>query len=594
MNREAGSPAARERRNRLRPAGLALLPYVLFLVLAVSSWKAWVVPFADGGREMNTPLRLAAGESLYRDVGSYYGPWPPYLDAVALRLLGVHLDVLFFVRAVISALGIEALRRLALRVSRQRAVAAAATTLALALCAFDRGGFWLFPYSVAALEGAVASWWALLVALTVPGAGGTLAAGLLAGLAAGAKLEFLPVIAVVAAARAVRHRASGAAASGGLALSVAALSWGLPWAVFGTDVLRQHGFLISLRNPQSWRLVQQKVFFGGQTASHFLDGGFVPLLFPSVPFLGGVALLFVLARRGPVPVVGAAVLGLASALIPENGELHALLPLGLGACAAYALAGLTKAEGHDARVRHFEVLAVVALGALLAARQPFSLPRGWYSSFTAPLAICTVLALFGASRRHARLVTAFVLGLAVIQAGERLVDWHRWDLARVRTATVDVRLPASEATFLREAISALERDTNPGDPVAVFPEPGFLLFATGRTNPFPDEQFHQGVQEGRGEPEMISRLRSHPPVAVLVTDRSLSEHGPGGWGHGILDAFFRELHPLLVPKGVLGDPSPRALRVQGDATSATYWLLSGRRRDETATFGATGPARSSR
>jgi hypothetical protein len=53
-----------------------LLPHLVFAIPFVATFKRWILPFEDSGREMNTALRLAEGEALYRDVGYSYGPLP--------------------------------------------------------------------------------------------------------------------------------------------------------------------------------------------------------------------------------------------------------------------------------------------------------------------------------------------------------------------------------------------------------------------------------------------------------------------------------------------------------------------------------------
>ena len=95
------------------------LPYGVFAALFASTYKRWFLPFQDHAREVMVPERLLHGEVLYRDIGSSYGPLPPYLDALALRLFGEHLDVLIALRTVIALLGVAALMRLSKRLVRR-------------------------------------------------------------------------------------------------------------------------------------------------------------------------------------------------------------------------------------------------------------------------------------------------------------------------------------------------------------------------------------------------------------------------------------------------------------------------------------------
>src|SRR5450756_2368635 len=82
----------------------ALLPYAVFFVLYAATFQRWVLPFEDSGREMNTALRLAHGEVLYRDVGYSYGPLAPWLDSVLLGAFGRDLGVLVAWRTLLALL----------------------------------------------------------------------------------------------------------------------------------------------------------------------------------------------------------------------------------------------------------------------------------------------------------------------------------------------------------------------------------------------------------------------------------------------------------------------------------------------------------
>ena len=74
-------------------AWLAILAACLALNLA-ASWQRWANPVVDVGREMNQPLRLAAGEVLYSDVRHIYGPLSPWLHAILFRIFNPSLNVL--------------------------------------------------------------------------------------------------------------------------------------------------------------------------------------------------------------------------------------------------------------------------------------------------------------------------------------------------------------------------------------------------------------------------------------------------------------------------------------------------------------------
>ena len=336
-----------------------LLPHLVFAVLFVATFKRWVLPFEDSGREMNTALRLAEGEALYRDVGYSYGPLPPLVDGLLLRAFGRSLDVLVAWRTILALLGVEALRRLTRRLAPEESLAAAVSAFAIAACAFGVGGSWPFPYSVAALTGTVGAWWALELALASRSPAGSIAAGVVAGLAAGTKLEMVPLALtgplLVLALRRPRKESLWA---GAWMAGAAGTAYALPIVLFGETLMRRQGFLIALSVPESFRRLYQGLLFGGLTPADFVRGGFRDVLFPSAI---GVAFVFLLPAGGRtfelvlLPLLFAA--GALTFFSAGNEWLHVLLPL----AGCVAIAGLVRA------------------GDRVAARAPFAGRRGRWS-----------------------------------------------------------------------------------------------------------------------------------------------------------------------------------------------------------------------
>ncbi|MEO8586039.1 MAG: hypothetical protein ABI584_07740 [Acidobacteriota bacterium] len=531
----------------------ALLPYAVFLVLYVATFQRWVLPFEDSGREMNTALRLARGDVLYRDVGYSYGALPPLIDGLLLRSFGRSLDVLIAWRTLLALLGVEALRRLARRLTEDDAAAAAICSFAVAACAFGIGGSWPFPYSVAALMGTVAAWWALELALSSASLRASLLAGAVAGLAAGTKLEYVPVaLAGPLLVLGLRRSTKELALAGVLAAGEAGIAFGIPVLAFGTGLMRRQGFLIALEVPESWRRVYESVFFGGTSAQAFVGGGFLDVLFPSALAL---ALVLFLPAAGDKPGrLLTPLFFLAGALTffsSGNAWLHALLPL----AACVAIGALVRAagawrRGDPSASAAAAGVALVMLPALL--RQPFFLRNPVYGAFAAPLALVVALAWL-ARRLSARpAFTALVLGLSVAQIGARVQGIGLASMTRVELPGVSLFLLPSEARFVTEAARVIQETVPEGGTVGIFPEPGFLLFTTGRKNPFVDELFVPGIQDADAEDLMIRRLRERPPDALLVTNRAFPEFGSVVYGKGLLDRFFREVSRLYVPVRQIG------------------------------------------
>ncbi|NDD65910.1 MAG: hypothetical protein EBZ36_18330, partial [Acidobacteria bacterium] len=174
------------------------------LLLAVS-WRRWLSPIADSGRELDLPRRLLEGELLYRDVHYLYGPLAPYLKAFLFSLFGERLDVLqasgIFASLVILLLVYTIAQRLLGR--GEAALAVATVTL---YCVFKPGGNLISPYSYAALYALVlslGSLQAMIVYIESGRVGHLLLAGLLTGLAAVTKQEFALASAAAALAAAL-------------------------------------------------------------------------------------------------------------------------------------------------------------------------------------------------------------------------------------------------------------------------------------------------------------------------------------------------------------------------------------------------------
>src|SRR5262247_4474693 len=160
-------------------------------MLAVS-WRRWISPVTDSGREMDLPLRLMNGELLYRDVYYLYPPFSPYFHSFLYRVFGAHLDVLQTVGAICAVLVVWMCYRIARRLMTPSESALAIIAVIL-VCVFKPGGNLIWPYAFAALYGMAFALGALLFALRYAEnekRRELVAAGVLIGLAAITKQEF--------------------------------------------------------------------------------------------------------------------------------------------------------------------------------------------------------------------------------------------------------------------------------------------------------------------------------------------------------------------------------------------------------------------
>ena len=556
------------------------LPFAVFAFLYVVSFKRWLIPFQDSGREMNVPARLAAGEVLYRDVGYFFGPLPAYLDALLLRVFGRDLDVLLAWRAALALLAVEALRRLALRVAPDGRVAACATAFAVAACAFGLGGAWPFPYSVAALEGTAALWWALELSLSAEGPSRVAAAALVGGLGAGAKVEFLPAAVAVLGFSFFARRSRGEAAAATLAVAaLGAAPFAASVLLCGLPAVESHGFLVALHTPPAWRsLYTRMVLLGGNTPAEMLAGAWRDAVFPSVLF---VALALGLSRLAPsrwpraLPGVLGAAVGAASVLVRGNEELHLFLPMAIFVAALESVLWLVSGPearadgGWTARV----AIGLLALAAV--ARMPLFFRNPVYGAFAAPLALVVAVGWMGRIAKNRTFVAGLAAGLTLAQCHDRWVEYRDRPWEWVSLPGARLYLPPEEARLVRDTDALIRERVKPGGYAMVLPEPGLLLFTTGRRSPFIDEQFHPQHQDARGEDEMIDALRTRAPEVFLVTNRPFGEFGPFAYGHGILDRFSSAILERYTRAGRLGAP-PREPYRERRATEATVWVPSER------------------
>jgi hypothetical protein len=542
------------------------LPYLVFALLYALSFKRWILPFQDSGREMFTPMRLLDGEVLYRDVGSWYGPVPAYLDMAILKVFGRDLDALIAIRTLVALLGVEALRRLSLRVFPARSTAAFATTFVVAACMFGLGGAYPFPYSVAALEGTVGTWWALELGLAAGNVRQSLLAAVVAGVAGGAKLEILPAaLLAVGVPLLLRRPRREAAAAIAVATVLSASAFLGPIMLFGADTLRRHGFLVAMSPPPSWRqLYVQQVILGGMTPQAFWHGGgWLRLLFPSGVLLAGAILVMRRNRLEGLPIaVAAAAAGLATAFVPRNEELHVLLPVA-------ALVTVIEVARRAASIvlrrpppsdHVFLCLGLAALPAL--ARQPLFFVNQIYGAFATPLAILLAWGWISARVRSGAMLAGLLAGLTGAQAWDRVREYRESPVEWTSLPGARLYLPKEESQFVKAAADRIRLVTPERAYVAVFPEPGFLLFVTGRRSPFVDETFAPGAQGARSEAEMIERLQQRRPAAILVTNRPFPEYGSDIYGQGILDRFVTELSKDYVAVERIGGPPAPLTRVR--------------------------------
>src|SRR5271169_868061 len=535
----------------------SLIPFALFGVLLVATRDQWYVPFADSAREVSVASRLADGETLYRDVPYWYGPVPAYLDAFALRALGKRLDVLVALRTLLALAGIEALRRLVRRqVSDQLLTSGIVATVVSACFFLPNGGSAIFPYSVAALEGMVGCWVAVALAQGSRGWASSLAAGVVGGLAAGTKLEFLPAgllaVAVPLIGSRPRREAAGATL---LAASLGAAAWSLPALALGRETLVRRGFLVAFVLPEPYRHLFSSLFWAGGSP-RALPARLAVDAAASILFLAfAVLVIRVAGRRGLLGLAATFAAGLASALIPGNRELQLLVPA-FFVLLAMVVVSVVRRVGFVSGVQEPRALSALGLASLPSAlRQPFGfVSSSPYSGFTAAGPLVLSLVILSSRLALPAATGTFLLGLSVAQASGRIKEHRLAPREVISTDRGRVSLYACEARVVGGLVTWLQRNAPPGSLVAGVPKPGFVLFLSGHRSPFTEEEWGPIEVDTASSTQAVESLSSAPLAAGFTVDRPYLEFGLGAYGHGFGEEIVSALERRMRPVGTIGGP----------------------------------------
>jgi hypothetical protein len=555
----ADSPRPAWRADLLALTALA----ALFVILLHATWHRWGDIVSDCGREAYLAMRLVTGDVLYRDVASQYPPLAPYLNALLMRLFGVHLDVLYASGMVSSALVTLLTYRLCRRALAAPAAAATAGLL-LFVCGFRSYLFdYILPPSYSGLYGLIFGLLAMLLLLRawerrsmMP----LMGAGLCCGLALVCKLE-----SGLAAA------AAGASFCVGRALEREHLDWrelardGV-WFGAGAALVVSlcAGWLVSqgvlgiawfdnifpAARVEYWNQRFYHVGFQsvGQVAEIVGDGAwFVVMTSSALALVGGM--LLVLTRAVAVPAAAAITLLLGGAIAFEWPALLAPLartgltglrwgPLGALACVLWALQRLRRTPastqapltllvgtftiGMLARwgfvlheySREYSAPTVIVIAALLsAAIARRLLPRlaALVGAAAPPLVIAWAVALVIALHGYA--IRGEILGL---------YEWREYPL---RTPYGEIYTDADHGRAFERTLAFLAAQP-PDAELLALPEEGFLNFLSGRRSRIYNSTVIPGMLLGRAEEEAFAaHLYADGPQFIIVSNRSFHEFG---------------------------------------------------------------------
>lgn len=536
--------------------GGLLLGAVLFVGLLALSWRRSASFDGDLNREWTTPARVAAGERLYADVGSYYGPLAPWLGAAACRLAGSRVGTVYGVGIGVAAAAIALILLAARRfVDAEGRLAVAAVGVGVLAFAPSNGAL-VTPYSLAAVL-AVALAWASFVAAS---AGRAAIAGVLAGLALLAKVEGAlallgPLLLLSGGSRIL----FGAVAGGVAACGYAAATHGIPIADLVT-----YGPLRHVPPPPEFRELYARIS-GLHPA---LLGRAVRGAASGAALVAGWALVVpaALARQGSRVALGAGLLLVALLSRPDEEVLTTVVRGLPAATVLVAVAAARRRATPDGNL----ALAAALLGLGFAWRTFFwTVPSLPY----APIAAISLLPALawaalrgagtGADGKRARVLLAAPALVAPLLFLPRLVDAYRSPRAAV-VAPRGTWLPPEPggSTFAALVERLAPLGLRDGELVVV-PEASALGFLLGVRSPLRLEQLLPGHLDDRADADAAARLRTAPPRRIVVFDRSFPEFGGKTFGRD----YGRRVAELLASRyevesrvAVAGGPPATILR----------------------------------
>ncbi|MBI3652636.1 MAG: hypothetical protein HY231_16565 [Acidobacteria bacterium] len=205
--------------------------------------------------------------------------------------------------------------------------------------------------------------------------------------------------------------------------------------------------------------------------------------------------------------------------------------------------------------RHTLVLLILGTYSLASLARVLLRVRsgGAYSSYLLPTSVILFTYILsyqfsnwiqdGRARHLARNITiALILADAVITSGLLVYRYRLHNNYPLVTArgTMLARQDLGEA--FAQAIDFINRETVPGEAIAVLPEGTSLLFFTNRTNPLREEITTPGFLDREGEDRVIQRLSQTNTRFIFIANRATSEFGATIFGRDYCQHLMDWIH----------------------------------------------------
>ncbi|MSR64301.1 MAG: hypothetical protein EXS18_00785 [Verrucomicrobiae bacterium] len=541
----------------------------VYLLLAAISWKRWVNPIVDCGREMYVPWQINEGKMLYRDLFFMYGPFVPYWHALLFKVCGTHLNVLYGVGLALVAVQAGLVFVIARRLLTT-SLALLAAILFLSQFAFRPGlGNLVFPYSFNANYACTLNLIALWLVLRHSAAAATvrdrrpaqyaeetgahrplpqplLWAGICVGLSLLCKQEigiaglaFLLIYAVVSTCHS-RSAIRDCAMSLGIAVGLPLLGYGFFASQIGMRTL-----LLDYLWPREI-LGQMKFFeqhvvgtlFAPRAVLYQLGRSLTTVVALTVILCGAwAASRYVHRVAGFLWIVLITFLLIASDCADpffrflEHNHLYAgnLIFLLIGLIAAFRSRATPNARG--------STLLWISLFALFSTwRAPLFAGISAYSSFFMAASVVVFLWVWTewiprlwaviditVWQRHA--TTAFTV-LCLLQVGRNVAISRTQMTYALKTPRGELYAHRDIGPVLDELKTFIREKTQAGEPLLLFPEETSLYFLCDRRSPSKYYQFAPALIVNVGEEQRLIQEADDAKVRfVTVSNRATAEYG---------------------------------------------------------------------
>lgn len=538
-----------------------------FTVLAWASWGKLAFPIIDVGHEVEIPARLVAGQILYRDVETFYGPLAYYANALALLIFGHRLEVFYTVGVALALAATLLFYRLAKRLTNAR-WATLCTACMLIYCALGPTLFnFIVPYSYGGVYGTVFCLLAITALDSYACTGKArwlVAAAIACGLAGLAKQEYgvaaLGGVLVGAnlcsaqnlLARVERSVLVFVVASACVLLPFALLAQQTSWEKLYLSLLpiskssvlnRSNLFQVSPAKTLSMWWMSFRVFattslivWGSVVAAHWilkprrlLGSGWSRVsieVVASVAFaLVGLTLLRSVSRSG------------SSDFFHPLGNLSWCIPLLVG---WFALSW-RKLVRH----RHGPLLGtLLVFSLLLNARWLFYI--NFYGLYATPVVLLFFTLLYHLAQRMGGSLWRYLLICLLIGGSMKLGELAQYRYAVQSERGTFYTNNAALARAFNQTIQAI--NASRADSVLVLPEGSVITFMTATHSPSREITFlPMALPSSQAEREFVASMQTNPPDLIVYVDRPFPEWGYQSYAefNPLVDQWITQQHRLV-------------------------------------------------